>query len=92
MMEKDYLIKKNESMVLAELDGQIVMMSIENGEYYGFNEMATIVWGKIESGIRVSELIENLITEYSVTKEECAKDISELMEYLSSKNIVIIEE
>ncbi len=92
MIEKDYLIKKNESMVLAELDGQIVMMSIENGEYYGFNEMATIVWEKIESGIRVSELVEKLIAEYSVTKEECAKDISELVKYLSNKNIVIIEE
>ncbi len=90
MIQKESVIKKSGDVVMAELDGKIVMMSIENGEYYGFNEIASAVWEKIEDGIKFESLITRLTEEYSVTLEECEKDVAEVLEYLHSKNLIEI--
>ena len=66
------------------------MMSIENGEYYGFNETATVLWEKIENNESVETLVKKMMDEYFVAEDECRTDVLELLEYLKNKNLIEI--
>lgn len=74
-----------------EFEGKIVLLHIENGEYYNFNETGSDLWNWLEE-VKTLEQLLTLITEkYSVTAEECRQDIiTWLNEALARKLIKIV--
>ena len=34
-------LRRNPDMVFSEVDGEVVMLSVQNGEYYNLNEVST---------------------------------------------------
>ena len=40
----DSIIKRNPEMVSSDMDGETVMMSMENGEYYGLDPIGSRIW------------------------------------------------
>lgn len=91
MINKDTIFKRNEEMISADLDGMTVMMSIDNGKYYGFDEIATVIWDSIDKPLKVEELVDKLTREFDVSKEACEKDVLEFLEELYEKKLVLIQ-
>ena len=77
-------------MVYSKLDGEVVMMSVENGEYYGLNEIGSAIWDKIEKEIKVDELVKLLMEEYDVERSECEADTLEFLNEMLVKKLVVI--
>jgi hypothetical protein len=75
-------------MVTSNLDGEIVMMSVENGEYYGLDEIGTRIWQLMEHPIVIENLINCLTNEFEVEREECEEDTLEFLEDLFSRNLI----
>jgi hypothetical protein len=84
-------IQRNPKMVTSNLDGEIVMMSVENGEYYGLDETGTRIWELLEKTITVDELINSLINEFEIDRETCKHDTMEFLEDMISKNLILIK-
>jgi len=81
-------IQRNPGMVTSNLDGEIVMMSVENGEYYGLDEIGTRIWQLMEHPIVIENLINCLTNEFEVEREECEEDTIEFLEDLHSRNLI----
>jgi len=81
-------IQRNTNMVTSNLDGEIVMMSVENGEYYGLDEIGTRIWQLIEHPIVIEKLITCLTNEFEVERQECEQDTLEFLEDLFSRNLI----
>jgi hypothetical protein len=81
-------IQRNPGMVTSNLDGEIVMMSVENGEYYGLDEIGTRIWQLMEHPIVIENLISCLTEEFEVELEECEEDTLEFLEDLYSRNLI----
>lgn len=75
VIDKNTIVEKREDIVTADLDGNVVMMSVENGKYYGMDEIATAIWKNIEQPIRVEQLVHILMDEFDVSEEQCQKDV-----------------
>ncbi|MDD3230678.1 MAG: lasso peptide biosynthesis PqqD family chaperone [Oscillospiraceae bacterium] len=75
VIDKNTIVEKRENIVTADLDGKTVMMSVENGKYYGMDEIATAIWRNIEQPIRVEQLVHILMDEFDVSEEQCQKDV-----------------
>jgi hypothetical protein len=75
-------------MVTSNLDGEIVMMSVEHGEYFGLDEIGTRIWEFLEKPVIVEELITSLTNEFEVERQECEHDTLEFLEELLSKELV----
>jgi len=54
MINGQTIIKKVKDIVSSELDDMTVMMSIENGAYYGFDEISTVIWKLIDEPLKVT--------------------------------------
>jgi len=85
-------VQRNLNMVASKIDNEIVMMSVENGEYYGLDEVGSRIWELIEKPIVVEELIITLIDEFEVEREHCESDTFEFLEDLNSKKLLKVIE
>jgi len=81
-------VKRVEDMVCADLNDMTVMMSIENGNYYGLDDIATVIWNIIEEPLKVGDLIDKLVQEFEISAEECEKDVISFLNELEEQNLL----
>jgi len=77
-------------MVTTKMDGEIVMMSIDNGEYYGLDRVGSRIWEIIEKPVLVNALIDTLLDEFEVGREQCEMDTFEFLNQLFEKKLLLI--
>jgi len=58
-----------------EMDGELVMMGHEQGEYYGLRDVAASVWDYLAQPRTIEELVVLVCEEWNVTPEVCRPDI-----------------
>lgn len=74
-LELSQTITRHTDMLSAEIGGEAVMMSIENGAYFGLNPVATRIWDLIEQPKTIAELVQTITDEYDVSAEQAAEDV-----------------
>ena len=87
----DTVLQRKQDMLFNEIDGEVVMLSIENSEYYGMDKVGSSIWRILEKPIFFKELIDCLLQRYEVTKEQCTKDTLVFLHHLEDKNLIIID-
>lgn len=85
-------IRRNEEIDQAEIDREIVMMSIDTGEYYGLNSVASRIWEIIEKPLRTGDICDRLVREYQVTDEVCQKDVIDFLNHMAKSNIIFVSD
>src|SRR6185437_977662 len=82
------VIQREPGTIAAEAGEDVVMVSIENGRYYGVSQVARAIWEAIERPISVSDLINDLITNYSVNRSTCEKETFAFLEQLAAERLL----
>ena len=85
------VISRIEEIVASNIDGETVMMSIENGKYYGLDDIGSRIWELIEKRIKVSNLIDTLLERFDVDRETCEKDVLKFLNELNEDRILEVE-
>ncbi len=85
-------IMRNNDIFSSEIDEETVMMSIENGEYYGINSVGSYIWKLLETPRSFGSLKTELRKEFDVSEEECNRDLGEFVAALQKKNLLLMEE
>lgn len=86
----DSTICQSENQVSTELDDEVVLMSIENGAYFGMNPVLSRIWKLTESPVSVSQICATLQGEYDVAQEVCQQDVLEILEKLAEKKLISV--
>jgi hypothetical protein len=87
----DTIISRIEEIVASDIDGETVMMSIENGKYYGLDDIGSRIWELIEKPVKVSDLIDTLLGRYEVDRETCERDVLKFLNELNEDRIVQVK-
>lgn len=90
LIKMDSKIVRETHLVFNEMDGETIMMSIENGEYYGMNSMGSRIWSLLETPKTVSEICDTLLPDFDVTLEQCVKDLLPFLNRMAVKKVVKI--
>jgi len=85
------IISQIEEIVASDIDGETVMMSIENGEYYGLDDIGSRIWELIEKPTKVSDLIDRLLERFDVDRETCERDVLKFLNDLDDDKILEVE-
>lgn len=83
-------IKRNPELVETKMDGETVMMSINSGEYFGLDPVGSRIWELIENPIPIDQLIDKLIDEFDVSRDECEIDTLEFLNQLQEKKLLLV--
>jgi hypothetical protein len=85
------IIRKSDNFVSSELDGELVMMSLENNSYYGLNEIGKRIFEMAEQAVKVEEITANLVSEYEVDLETCCNDVLSLLTDLQKEGLIVVD-
>ena len=72
----------------ADMDGELVMMNIEQGRYFGLNQTGTRIWALLADPIVISDLCDQLTTEFSVPPEQCRQEVIAFLENLLNRGLL----
>lgn len=86
----DTVIEKLEKIPTVDLDGEIGMMSIENGKYYGLDLIGSQIWSLIGSPNSIENMVNTLCKEYDVDRKTCEEDLLEFINKLIDEKLVRI--
>lgn len=87
-IKPDTLLQRKPGLLFNQIDGEVVMLSIENSEYYGMNKVGSRIWELLEEPVRFSALIEQLLEEFNVSTEQCTADTTILLHKLEDKGLI----
>jgi hypothetical protein len=82
------MISRSPSVVTAEVDGEIVMMSIEQGRYFGLDDIGSDIWKRIEPPCSFATLIDGLTAAYEADRATIAADVQSLLGRMVEQDVV----
>lgn len=68
------LVRQNPDQVAAEADGEVLMMHIESGTYYGLNDVGSFIWKQLTAPRTVQEVCAAIQSEFEVDASRCTED------------------
>jgi coenzyme PQQ synthesis protein D (PqqD) len=81
----------NPSVIYRELAGEVVLLNLQSGVYYGLDEVGSRVWQLLTQSRGVDDVCATLLDEYDVSAEALRADVERLVGELSEKGLVIVE-
>ncbi|MBN1791217.1 MAG: lasso peptide biosynthesis PqqD family chaperone [Bacteroidales bacterium] len=87
----DTILQRKSDLLFNQIDGEVVMLSIENSEYYGMDKVGSRIWELLEQPVSFKELVGKLIKEYEVSEKQCIEDTLAFLKKLKDKKILLIE-
>lgn len=69
------VIARSDEVICSQVDGEVVMMSVEQGKYSGLNIIGSDIWRLLETPMPVSEICKAMMTIYQVDEEQCERDV-----------------
>lgn len=78
--------------VYCSVDDEIIILSVEDEVYYKLDSVAAFIWDIIDEPKTVDEILEAILNEYDVEKDESESDLIELLYGLLKKGLIEIKE
>ena len=80
--------QRTENGLFSNLGGETVILNLATNEYYSLDEIATFIWEKLESSPTKNEVVEHVMNEYEVSKDQCEQDVTLLFNELVSIELI----
>jgi hypothetical protein len=59
-------VRRVDNLLTADVDGELLMMSVEQGRYFNLNAVGSRIWELLAAPVTVDGLVEALTAEYDV--------------------------
>ena len=82
------IVARNDGFIEAEIDGEIVALSIEQGACYGLNRVGSHIWNLLSKPTRIDDLCATLVAEYAVDAADCERQVLDLLEELRTEGLI----
>jgi hypothetical protein len=82
------VISRSPSVLAAEVGSEIVMMSIEQGRYFGLDDIGSDIWKRIEPPCSFAALIDGLAADYEADRATIAADVQALLDRMAEQDVV----
>jgi hypothetical protein len=65
--------------ISSEIDGEVVILSVDNSAYLCLNKVGSEIWNFLESPHTFAQIIEHMTNIYNVDYKECESDTKEYL-------------
>ena len=84
----DTVVTRSPDLLMAEVGGETVLMSVDQGNYYGLAETARKIWLHLEAPIKVADLICALRAAYSGDPARIEAETLAFLNHMNEKGLV----
>lgn len=82
------LITRVEGLLATEVDGETVLMHVEQGQYYGLAKSAHVIWGLLATPLTFDQLCAQLAQRYAGDPEQITADSRRFVEKMAAETLV----
>lgn len=86
----DDTVVRNPDVLSADLSAQTVLMSVENGMYYGLSATSQDIWQRLSSPVLVRDLCDTLSASYQAPLAQVEQDTLAFLVYLEGRGLLRI--
>lgn len=83
-----YFRIKRPDIVHETIDGETVIVNLENGVYYSLQNAGVDVWNMIETGANLQELTDLMVQQFDGSREEIEQALNDLLIVLQKEGLV----
>jgi len=87
-IEQKQLIGQVDGHIVSDMNGEKVMLSVENGKYYNLGRTGGDIWELINSPKTLEDLVLCLTDKYDVSFDECEIQVEQFLEMLWNEGLV----
>ncbi|RRS30827.1 MAG: coenzyme PQQ biosynthesis protein PqqD [Epsilonproteobacteria bacterium (ex Lamellibrachia satsuma)] len=73
-----------------EVDGEMVLLNMNNENYFGLDEMGTAIWQVMQENKTLQEVLEAILEQYEVEAEVLEKDLLIFVDRLVKSGLIRI--
>ena len=84
-------VVRSGSALSAKVDGEVVLMTVENGKYVGLDDVGTDVWERLEQPVSVRDLWRGLSADWAAGPGTIEKDTAALLTTLHREGLIEIQ-
>lgn len=81
-----------ETLMISEVDNELVILNTETEQFYGLNESAADMWTALKETDSVEAAVAHMVEQYDVSTDQVRQDMENLIKQLVEWNLIVIEE
>ncbi len=85
---RDTTVVRSDDFLASTVDNELVMISLEKGNYYALDDIGSRVWELLAAPVIVADLCAQLQPQFSVTPEQCEADVLGFLADLQEEGMV----
>ena len=82
------VVQRSSNQVACDMGGEIVVLDLKSGCYYGLDAVGARVWSLIEQPASLSVIRDTIMSEYEVDAESCEHDIQAFLDKMQAVGLV----
>ncbi|MFQ5767311.1 MAG: PqqD family protein [Acidobacteriota bacterium] len=82
------IVVKNPNVHWTVLEGEAVLVNLENGFYYNLNKVGTAIWELLDAERPLSEVLSSLCSRFDVPDSKARADLEQIIETLTREQLV----
>ncbi|MGG4489208.1 lasso peptide biosynthesis PqqD family chaperone [Metabacillus idriensis] len=90
-LELQSIVCQKPGFIVSDMDGDKVMMSVENGKYYSLGYVGGDIWDIISEPIVIEKIIEKITSSYKVEAAQCKEQVVSFLSSLHKEHLIIIK-
>ena len=87
-MELSSVVKLKKNVSVTDLSGEKAMIDFDSGKYYLIKGAGNDIWEMIQDEISVEDIINKLLEEYDVSREESTSSVMEFLSKLEEMDFI----
>ena len=84
----DSVLVRDKELASADVGGRTVVLSLDAGAYFDFNQVATEIWGMLGEPCRVGEVFDSLARRHDLDEETLSRDVTPFLQTLVEQQLV----
>lgn len=81
-------VRVKEDVVFRDLEGEVVLLNLDSGIYFGLDPVGTRIWALIQEHNSLEEVLRHMMVEYEVERVQCEKDLLALLTRLNENGLI----
>ncbi len=79
---------KNPNVLWTEIDGHVMIMSVDNGAYFELVGVADDIWRLLDTKNDEDAIVDALVDRFDVEREKCLLDVMAFLMKMLASNII----
>ena len=89
---RDAAIRIRKDVVFRDLEGELVLLNLATGVYFGLDPIGTRIWALIDDGRTVDQIVDAITEEYEVDPSVCRADLERFLATLRDNDLVDLDD